>query len=121
MTGVGGMASVRMLGSDTPALLVSGVALPTAPVPQYTAQQITTIKWFEFNNTDTVSRTVTVYAVPSGGAVGVATQVMKIPLAAGEHVPIASAEVILTGYTLQLIADAAGVVRASVSGKVQVP
>ena len=110
--------TVKNINPEVSALLIPGTALPSVAATQYTASRATVVEWYEFNNTDVVQRTVTVNAIPAGGAAGVATQIMKVPLAPGEHAPIQSAEVILAGYQMQLTADAAGVVRASVSGKV---
>ena len=115
--------TVKNLEQMIDALLVPGTALPVAApgTPQYKAPRTTLINWIELHNTDGVGRTVTIHAIPPGGVAGVATNIMAQALTAGQRLGILSGEVILTGYTLQLTADAGAVVRASVSGQGQNP
>jgi hypothetical protein len=116
-----GVTTVRNINPTTDILVVPGIALPlVAPViPQFLAKRRTKITWFQFNNTDGSARTVTVHAIPAGGAASVATQIMTVSILAGGQYAAASGEVLLPGYTLQLTASAANVVRASVAGEVQ--
>jgi hypothetical protein len=120
MSGPGQVQTIKNIDPTTDALLIPGVALPSAApaTPQYKAQAITRVEWVSLFNTDGSSRTATIHAIPPGGVAGVATHVCDQLLTAGQYLPLAMAEVLLTGYTLQLTASVAGVVRASVSGKV---
>ena len=105
--------------TSQPVLMIAGLALPnSAPgTPQFTAAKPHVIKWLSFTNTDTSDRTVTVHLIPSGESTGVATTLLTAyTIPAGSHFPVASSEVINTGYTIQLTADVADKVRASVSG-----
>jgi hypothetical protein len=115
--------TVRNINPMLDALLVPGTALPVAApsTPQYKAARTTIITWIELDNTDVSGRTVTMHAIPPGGAAGVSTRIFAQALTAGQRLGIQSGEVILAGYTLQLTADSGAVVRASVSGQVQTP
>ena len=112
--------TIKNINPTTGILLIAGIALPSvAPAtPQFKARKLTKITWYQFNNTDASARTVTVHAIPAGGSASVATRIMDISIAAGAQYGTASSEVILPGYTLQITASAANVVRASVSGEV---
>ncbi len=120
MSAPGQVQTVKNIDPTIDALLIPGIAVPVAApgTPQYKAQSITRLEWISLYNTDVSVRTVTLHAIPPGGVASVATHILNQTLNAGEFVPLAMAEVILIGYTLQLTADVGGVVRASVSGKV---
>jgi hypothetical protein len=118
--------TIKNINPTTNGLLIPGTALPSvAPAtPQFKARKTTKITWYQFNNTDGSSRTVTVNIIPAGGSATVATQVMAVTLTAagtiGAQYATPSNEVLLPGYTIQILASAANVVRASVSGEIMV-
>ncbi len=94
--------------------------LPNSVAPAYTApvtvKQVT-VRMITLCNTDSVSNTVTIYNVPSGGAVGGSTTVASAyTLQAGETQRWSMADVLLPGDAIQWLASAASKVTGSISG-----
>lgn len=103
------------------AALVQGVQLPSSVGIMYTcpANMAVIIRHATFTNTTGGAITVTAYVVPSGGAVGDPTTIMKaISIAGGATYTSAelSGIVLNVGDTLQAFASAATSISLNVSG-----
>ena len=104
----------------TPVKMVAGSALTSSLVTYYTVPATTKeaiVKEIEFCNTDTVTRTVTLHIIPSGGSAGVANRVYStLSIQAGETKNFSRSTVLLPGGFIQALADSASVVSMDISG-----
>jgi hypothetical protein len=107
---------------NTAKRLVPGSALTASITTYYTVPYSTSaiIKEIILCNTDSVTRTVDVHIVPSGGSASVANQILdgsaNASLQAGETKMFNLSNVLPTGYLIQAVASSAGVVSMNVSG-----
>jgi hypothetical protein len=76
----------------------------------------TLVKRLIAHNTDTSSRIITLYLVPSGGAAGVSNQVAKETIPAEDYAVFDLDQVLEAGDTIQALADAASVITVHGSG-----
>lgn len=108
-----------MIYTYTHKQLSAGTALTASAVTQYTVPDSTTtiVKQIVFCNTDTSARTVTVYAIPSGGSAAAANTIFSaMSLQPGETKVIPMEMVLPTGAFIQALASSASVVSMRVSG-----
>lgn len=101
--------------------LIEGSVLTTSAVTYYTAPANTTtqIQKLTFSNTTGTARTVTVYLVPSGGAAGDASTLVKtltVPANSAADCTWAAGHVLATGDFIQALADAGTAVTIMGSG-----
>ena len=107
------------MATVTPKTLCQGTLLGVAAATLYTtpASTTTTIRSITLCNTDTVTRTVTIYMVASGGAIGDASTVFKtLPILASETITDIALRVLETGDFFSALADAASKVSIRVDG-----
>jgi hypothetical protein len=106
--------------ASTPKQMKATGYLPNAAAAAYTvpatAKQAV-VKEVFLCNTDAVPQTVTIYYVPSGGAVGGSTTLYSAyTLQAGETQRFSTSTVLLPGDAIQWLASAASKVVGAISG-----
>jgi len=107
------------MATVTPKPLAQGVLLAASAGTIYTtpASTTATVRSMTFCNTDTVSRTITVYLVPSGGAIGDASTILKtLSILANETIIDDTLRVLATGDFISALSDAANKVSMRVDG-----
>lgn len=107
------------MATVTPKPLVQGTLLTAAAVTLYTtpASTTATVRSMTFCNTDTVSRTITVYLVASGGSIGDASTIMKtLTILASETIIDDTLRVLATGDFISALADVASKVSMRADG-----
>lgn len=105
----------------SPQVLNAGTLLTASAATLYTApvNSKAVIKRAVFTNNDTVSRTITVYRIPSGGVLGNAYKIIAaFPLSAGQdYSPVSMTNLVLgAGDTIQALADVTSVVGCQLAG-----
>jgi hypothetical protein len=103
----------------TPKEFIAGSAIAATATTYYTVPTSTTaiLKELTLCNTDTSTRTVDIWIIPSGGSGAVANQIFQdLALVAGETKIFSLSRVISTGGFIQAAASSASVVHIDASG-----